>query len=71
MAATGYILEGEVTSVWEGGGIEKYTTGDSFVDHGIRNHIRSENTSNTKPLKMLVSYVIKSGQPNVILAGEH
>lgn len=64
---TGYILEGDVISQWEGGEIEKYTTGDSFIDHGIRFHPRSENVNKDKPLKMLTSYVIKIGEPNVVM----
>jgi quercetin dioxygenase-like cupin family protein len=64
-AATGYILEGEVVSQWEGSEEERYKTGDTFVDHEERSHVRSENVSAEKPLKMLMSYVIKVGVPNV------
>lgn len=67
VAATGYVLEGEVVSLWEDGEEERYTQGDSFVDHGTKKHLRSENLSTEKPLKMLVSYVIKVGEPNVKL----
>ena len=65
VAATGYIVEGDVISQWEGGEIERYTTGDSFIDLGTTLHPRSENESKTRPLRMLLSYVIKVGQPNV------
>ena len=67
VAATGYILEGDVLSQWEGGEIETYTTGDSFIDHGITHHARSENASEHRPLKMLMSYVIKIGEANVVV----
>jgi quercetin dioxygenase-like cupin family protein len=67
VAATGYILEGDVISQWEGGEIEKYTKGDSFIDLGTTIHVRSENASKTKELKMLLSYVIRIGEPNVVL----
>jgi quercetin dioxygenase-like cupin family protein len=67
VAATGYILEGDVISQWEGGEIETYTTGDSFIDHGVTLHPRSENANKDKPLKMLLSYVIKTGEPNVVM----
>jgi quercetin dioxygenase-like cupin family protein len=67
VAATGFVLEGNVVSQWEGGVVEKYTKGDSFVDLGTTVHLRSENPSKTEPLKMLLSYVIKVGEPNVIL----
>ena len=65
VAATGFIVEGDVISHWEGGEIETYTTGDSFIDHGEIKHLRSENASKDRPLKMIVSYVIKVGEPNV------
>jgi quercetin dioxygenase-like cupin family protein len=67
VAATGFIVEGDVVSQWEGGEVERYTKGDSFIDLGTTVHLRSENTSKTKPLKMLTSYVIKIGESNVIL----
>lgn len=54
-----------MASLWEGGELETYAAGDSFIDHGTRVHLRSENTSTTEPLRMLVSYVIRVGVPNV------
>lgn len=65
--ATGYVIEGDVVSQWEGEEVEKYTSGDTFVDHGERLHIRSENASKDRPLKFLVSYVIRAGEPNVVM----
>ena len=65
VAATGYVVEGDVISQWEGGEVEKYSAGDSFVDLGQTMHLRSENASQSKGLKMLMSYVIKIGEPNV------
>lgn len=65
VSATGFILSGNVVSQWEGGVEERYSTGDSFIDHGGKIHIKSENESKTEPLKMLLSYVIKIGEPNV------
>ena len=67
VAATGFIVEGDVISQWDGGEVERYTVGDSFIDLGTTTHVRSENASETMPLKMVVSYVIKVGEPNVIL----
>lgn len=63
--ATGFVVEGSVISQWEGGEVERYSAGQSFVDLGVTRHLRSENASLTEPLKMLVSYVIKKGEPNV------
>lgn len=66
-AGLGYKLEGDVISQWEGGKVERYTTGDSFVDHAQKLHVRSENANKDKPLKMLMSYVAKVGGPNVVM----
>jgi len=65
VSATGFVLQGKVISQWQGGVDETYSSGDSFIDHGERTHIRSENANRTEPLKMLMSYVIKAGEPNV------
>lgn len=45
VAATGYILEGNVISQWKGKEVERYGKGDSFVDLGTEVHVRSENAS--------------------------
>lgn len=63
VSATGYVLQGEVASLWEGGGPDTYRAADSFIDHGARVHLRSDNTSTTEPLRLLTSYVIRVGQP--------
>ncbi|KUJ16465.1 uncharacterized protein LY89DRAFT_782717 [Mollisia scopiformis] len=65
VAGTGFVLEGNVASQWEGKEVELYTKGDTFVDWGTTMHLRSENTSQTEWLKFIISYVIKVGQPNV------
>jgi hypothetical protein len=81
VAATGYIIDGDVLSVWEqvgadgrGNGIEgeveRYTKGESFVDWGERRHLRSENVTEVREgesgwLRMVMSYVIKVGEANV------
>jgi quercetin dioxygenase-like cupin family protein len=64
---TGYVLEGDVISQWEGGEIEMYSKGDSFVDLGETMHLRSENSSQEKWLRMVLCYVIRVGEANVIL----
>ena len=63
--ATGYVVEGEVVSQWEGGQLEYYKQGDTFVDMGITPHLRSDDTSDEKPLVMILSYVIRVEEPNV------
>ena len=70
VAATGIILEGEVISQWEGGEVERYSAGESFVDLGETMHVRSENVSQTQKLVMVLSYVIKESDQNVKIAGK-
>jgi quercetin dioxygenase-like cupin family protein len=66
---TGYIVEGEVASQWEGGEVEYYRKGDSFIDLGETMHVRSENVSKDGGwLRMVNSYVIKKGEANVKMA---
>lgn len=67
VAATGIIIEGDVISQWEGGEIETYTIGDSFIDLGTTRHLRSENANKDKPLIMILSYVVKKDEPNVVV----
>lgn len=67
VAGIGYVLEGDVISQWEGKEEKVYTKGDSFVDLETTMHIRSENTNKDGWLKILISYVIKVGEPNVNL----
>jgi len=67
-ACTGYILEGNVASQWEGKEVEHYSAGDSFIDLGDDLHVRSENANADKWLRMINSYVIKVGEPNVVMA---
>ena len=68
VSATGIVLEGDVVSQWEGGDLEHHTAGDSFVDHGTKLHIRSDNANADRPLVMILSYVIRVDQPNVEMA---
>lgn len=60
-----YVLEGTLISQFEGQDPVTYTAGDSFVDLQSTPHILAENASKDKPLKVLVSYITKTGQPYV------
>lgn len=66
VASIGYILEGKVLSQWEGGEVEHYEAGQSFIDKGETMHIRSENVGEGW-LRMVMSYVIPVGEPNMLL----
>ena len=64
VSATGYILEGVCESQWEGGELESYSAGESFIDHGERVHVKSENVGEGW-LRMVLSYVIRESEANV------
>jgi len=66
VAATGYVVDGHVESQWEGSDVvETYSTGQAFVDKGNVPHVLSRNASETEELKMVMTYLIKVGEPNV------
>lgn len=61
----GYVVSGEHYSQWEGGEMEYYKAGDTFVDRADERHVHTSNPSKTEPLVIILSYVIKTGEPNV------
>ena len=63
----GYVVEGQVISQWEGKEIEKYSAGETFIDPPDDIHVRSENPSQDNWLRFIASYVIKVGEPNVVM----
>lgn len=63
-----YVLRGTVVSQFEGEGAETYSTGQSFIEHGEKLHARVANKSETEELKLLVSYVIKTGELYTVMA---
>ena len=65
-AGIDYIVEGEVTSQWEGKEVERYSVGETFIDPADDLHVRSENPSQDMWLRIVMSYVIKKGEPNVV-----
>jgi quercetin dioxygenase-like cupin family protein len=60
----GYILQGEHYSQWEGGEKEYYKAGDMFIDRALEKHVHTSNPSKTEPLVIIISYIIKIGEPN-------
>lgn len=60
-----YVVEGDIISQWADGEPEHYTAGDTFLDHAEQLHVRTDNASGEKPLRIVVNYVIPVGEPNV------
>lgn len=61
-----YIIQGTVESRWDGdGNIEVFKQGEVFLDYAEKKHLLVRNPSTEVELKILVSYVIERGVPNV------
>jgi len=61
----GYVLSGTVESAFGNEKPRTYHTGESFVDEAVTPHTISRNVDRRKPLKLLLYYVLKPGQPAV------
>ena len=62
----GYVLEGEIESVFEGK-TYVYKKGDSFYEKTNGLHFSASNKSPTVPAKLLVFYIAEEGKPTTIL----
>ena len=60
----GYIVSGEHYSQWEGGEMEYYKAGDQMIDRPLEKHVFTSNPSKTEPLVIILSYIIKEGEPD-------
>jgi quercetin dioxygenase-like cupin family protein len=65
VVGVGYILEGSVVSAFDNDPEEVFTAGQSFVDPPSHHRI-SRNGSTTKPLKFIISYTARTGEPNTV-----
>ena len=61
----GYVLEGEIESVFEGK-TYVYKKGDSFYEKTNGLHFAASNKSQTVPAKLLVFYIAEEGKPTAI-----
>lgn len=64
-AGANYVVEGTVLSQWENGEVERYSVGETFIDHAGLVHSRVTNASSTERLKIVVTYVILVDEANV------
>jgi len=68
IAGPNYVVQGSITSQWEGdAGPQVFHAGDSFLDYAELSHTRAENVSETEDLKVVACYVVKVGEPNVVM----
>lgn len=61
----GYVLEGSVVSAFDDASPETFTAGQSFMDAASFHRI-SRNGSDTEPLRFLIAYAVKTGEPNTV-----
>ena len=61
----GYVLEGSVVSAFDDDEPETFTAGQSFMDLASFHRI-SRNGSDTEPLRFLIAYTVKTGEPNTV-----
>lgn len=67
IAGPNYVVSGTVSSQWEGDEkLEIFKAGDSFIDHADKVH-RVKNASQTEGFALVACYVVKIGDPNVVI----
>jgi len=62
-----FVLEGEAESQYAGEPLMRFKAGDSFQDRADREHVLFRNASATAPLRYILTYSIKAGDPYLIL----
>jgi quercetin dioxygenase-like cupin family protein len=65
--AHNYVLEGVAESQYEGESLMRFTTGDSYQDKAFTKHLIFRNGDQRAPLKYLITYTVKKGQPFLII----
>lgn len=58
-----YVLEGTIRSALENEPVTTYHQGQDWVEPPGAHHVLTENTSKTKPAKLLVIFVSNTGEP--------
>ena len=56
-----YVLDGIVTSRLEGEPSHTYRQGENWIEQPGAHHVLTENTSRTKPAKLLVVFISRTG----------
>jgi quercetin dioxygenase-like cupin family protein len=65
VVGVGFVLEGVMVSAFDDDPEETFGAGESFVDRASYHRI-VRNGSNTKPMRFLISYTVKTGEPNTV-----
>lgn len=71
IAGPNYVIQGTLNSQWaDSEAVETFSAGDSFIDYADKMHIKVQNASQTMDLKFVACYVVRIGEPNVVMAGD-
>jgi quercetin dioxygenase-like cupin family protein len=65
--AHNYVLEGVAESQYAGEELQRFTAGGSYQDKADAQHTIFRNPDTTSPLKYLIVYTVKKGQPFLII----
>jgi quercetin dioxygenase-like cupin family protein len=65
-AGLGYVIEGAFESTFEGEAPTRTEQGESFVDAADKVHTLFRNASAEKPLRFVVGYTIRIGEPPLV-----
>jgi quercetin dioxygenase-like cupin family protein len=67
VVGVGFVLEGIMVSAFDDDPEETLVAGQSFVDRASYHRI-VRNASDIKPMKFLIAYTVKTGEPNTVFA---
>ena len=69
VVGVGFVLEGSMVSAFDDDPEETFVAGQSFVDPASHHRV-VRNASNTKPMKFLIAYTVRTGEPNTVFPNE-
>ena len=65
VVGVGFVLEGSMVSAFDDDPEETFVAGQSFVDRASYHRI-VRNGSDTQPMKFLIAYTVRTGEPNTV-----
>jgi quercetin dioxygenase-like cupin family protein len=69
VTGVGHMLEGTILSAFGEDEVISIRAGDSFVDAAHRIHTVSRNASQSEPLRFVIAYTVREGEPVTVLPG--
>ena len=67
VAGIGYMLSGTIVSAFGNESATAIHEGESFVDAAHKSHTVSRNASDTEPLRFVIAYTVRQGEPVTVL----